>query len=212
MQTKEMIQQGMEEIKLKYGDWGFDIPLPYGIWTRGNLGFPHTRLMRIKQIASDLSRKPLSECRVLDLGCLDGMFSIEFAKEGAVTIGMDVREAHIQKAMFCKAALELDNLDFRKDDVRNISVDRYGRFDVIICSGILYHLPALDAINLINSMFQMVHCVVIIDTQVALEPVEMVLHDGNEFWGSLYREYPDDATPEQKEKGPWSSADNTFSF
>ena len=31
---------------------------------------------------NDLSKKLLSECRLLDLGCLDGIFSFEFALHG----------------------------------------------------------------------------------------------------------------------------------
>ena len=38
MYTKEQIQQELDELKLKYGEWNFDIPLPFGIWTKGNLG------------------------------------------------------------------------------------------------------------------------------------------------------------------------------
>lgn len=212
MHTKESIQSGLYELQLKYGNWSNDIPLPFGLWTRGNLHIPHTRLKRILQIANDLSIKPLSESRVLDLGCLDGIFSIEFAQHGAHTLGVEVRESNIQKAIFCKNAYGLDNLEFLKEDVRNLSVDRHGKFDVIICSGILYHLPAADAIGVMNQMFQMTNRIVIIDTQISFEPEEMVLHNGEEFWGRTYREHADDATPEEKEKNIWGSADNTTSF
>ena len=33
MYSKEQIQQGLDELILEYGEWNFDIPLPYGIWT-----------------------------------------------------------------------------------------------------------------------------------------------------------------------------------
>ena len=86
----------------QYGDWTYDIPLPFGIWTKGNLKMPHTRLKRIVQIVKDVCHKPFSDIRVLDLGCLDGIFSIEFAKQGSETIGVEIREANIIKALFCK--------------------------------------------------------------------------------------------------------------
>jgi hypothetical protein len=38
----------------------------------------------------------------------------------------------------------LPNVEFVTDDVRNFSRKRYGAFDVVICSGILYHLPGKD--------------------------------------------------------------------
>ena len=99
MRTKESIQSGLNELQLKYGNWSNDIPLPFGLWTRGNLHIPHTRLKRILQIANDLSIKPLSESRILDLGCLDDCVCVERDGDaehipGAVgvvglTIGMD---------------------------------------------------------------------------------------------------------------------------
>ncbi|MEO7839398.1 MAG: class I SAM-dependent methyltransferase [Anaerolineales bacterium] len=212
MQSKESIQQELDELKNKYGDWTYDIPLPFNIWTRGNRQIPHTRLRRIVQIVKDLSGKPLNECRILDLGCLDGIFSIEFALHGAYTIGVEIREANLKKAIFCKEILELNNLDFRQDDVRNLSLESYGKFDFIICSGILYHLPAADAINLIQNMFEIVNRGVVIDTHVALIPKECFLYDSDKYWGISYREYPDDATPEKIAKFLLASAVNPISF
>ena len=212
MQSREALQLTLEKLKGEYGEWSYDIPLPHNVWTRGNLQVPHTRLKRIVQVVSDLSRKPLPECRILDLGCLDGIFSIEFAKQGAKTIGVEIREANIRKAIFCKEALGLQNLDFRQDDVRNISVESYGRFDAIICSGILYHLPAADAIDLITHMYDMVNRVVVIDTHVALNPIERFVYGDDEYWGSIFREHSDSATQEEKAKAHWSSADNLTSF
>jgi hypothetical protein len=146
------------------------------------------------------------------LGCLDGLFSIEFALHGAETIGVEIREANIKKAIFCKEVLGLDNLDFRQDDVRNISIGSYGKFDAIICSGILYHLPAADAIRLIETMFEMVRRVVVIDTHVTLVPQERFLHDTHEYWGATFREYPDDSTSETIAKALWAATDNSTSF
>lgn len=212
MQSKESIQRSLDELKREYGDWTYDIPLPFDIWTKGNLQIPHTRLKRIVQVVSDLSEKPLSECCILDLGCLDGKFSVEFALQGANTVGVEIREANIKKAIFCKEVLGLNNLDFRQDDVRNLSLESYGKFDFIICSGILYHLPAADAINLIQTMFEIVNRGVVIDTHVALIPKERFLYDSDEYWGSTYREYPDDATSETIAKARLASADNPTSF
>jgi SAM-dependent methyltransferase len=212
MQSKEAIQQRLDELKLQYGDWAYDIPLPYNIWTGGNLQKPHTRLKRIVQIASDLSRKRLSECRVLDLGCLDGIFSIEFALHGAATVGIEIREANIQKALFCKEVLGLDNLEFRQDDVRNVSLESYGTFDVIICSGILYHLPAFDSIDLIQKMFKMATRVVIIDTHISLLPEKEIRFEDKSYWGDSYREHSAGASVEEKARRLWSSIDNETSF
>ncbi len=212
MYSKDEIQKGLNDLINKYGEWNFDIPLPFNIWTRGNLQVPHTRLRRIVQIVNDLSQKPLSKCRILDLGCSDGMFSIEFALQGADTVGVEVREANIKKAIFCKEVLDLKNLDFRQDDVRKVSLESYGRFDAIICSGLFYHLPADDAIKLAKTMYDMVDRLIVLDVRVALEPEKKVLYNGDEYWGTIFREHPDNATPEEKAKRLWYSPDNVTSF
>ena len=100
--NKDRIQERMAQLVAQYGEWVYDLPLPHGIWTRGNQGIPHTRLKRLLQIVKDLSRKPLSSCRILDLGCLDGLFAIEFGLHGARVTGLDIREGHIKKASICR--------------------------------------------------------------------------------------------------------------
>jgi hypothetical protein len=140
------------------------------------------------------------------------MFSIEFALHGASTTGVEIRETNIKKAIFCKEVLGLDNLSFRQDDVRNISLEAYGKFDAIICSGILYHLPAADAIKLIKNMYELVNRVVVIDTFVSRLPEERCLYEANEYWGDTFQEHPADATPAEKLQRRGSSADNATSF
>lgn len=211
MDKNELTGQ-MNKLKEEYGDWAYDIPLPFDVWTRGNLKIPHTRLKRIVQIVTDLAGKPLSECRVLDLGSLDGLFSIEFAQQGAETVGVEVREANIKKAIFCKEVLNLNNLKFDQADVRNISVEKYGTFDVIICSGLLYHLTAADAIGLISKMYDLTNKIVIIDTHIALKSKKLFLNGNDKYWGLSYHEHKESHSQKQKSKKLWASWDNTESF
>ena len=111
------------------------------------------RLRRILQIAADYAKKPLAQCRVLDLACLEGHYAIEFALQGATVVGIEGRAASVAKCDFVKRELELERADFYQDDVRNLSVAKYGRFDIVICSGLLYHLPATDALRLSQAMY-----------------------------------------------------------
>ncbi len=109
---KETIQQKLNELKRESGEWTYDIPLPFDIWTRGNLGVPHSRLKRIVQTVHDLVGKPLNECRVLDLGCLDGIFSIEFALHGAQTIGVRSARQTYKKPSSVRKSLIWRNWNF----------------------------------------------------------------------------------------------------
>ena len=76
--------------------------------------------------------------RLADLGCLEGGFAVEFARMGFQVLGIEVREANIAACNYVKANTNLPNLEFIKDDACNIA--KYGVFDVVFCSGLLYHL------------------------------------------------------------------------
>jgi SAM-dependent methyltransferase len=211
--TREGLLSALSEVKRQHGEWTYDIPLPFDVWTKGNKGLPHTRLKRIVQMAVDLVGKPLDQCRVLDLACLDGQFAIEFALRGARSVGIEIRPSHVAKARFCAGVLGLHNLVIHQDDVRNLSTDKYGRFDIVVCSGILYHLLAQDAIDLVYKMHDVADRLVLIDTEHSLRPQqEIQTPKGRSYAGHAYREHAEGATDDQKQASGWASWDNTTSF
>jgi SAM-dependent methyltransferase len=212
MQTRESLARQLDDLRRQYGEWSTDIPLPFGLWTRASGQAPHTRLKRIVQIVQDLSGKPIAECRVLDLGCLEGLFAIELALKSATVVGVEIREGNFKKAEFSRQALGLENLTFIQQDVRKVSRETLGEFDVVICSGLLYHLPADDVFRLVESMHDMSRRLVIIDTHVSLRPVQRVAHAGREYLGHVYREHPEGASQSDKARSLWASWDNTKSF
>ena len=212
MPDKETIEQEMAEIREKYGDWTEDIPLLHGIYTKGDTEAPHTRLRRVMQIAQDLTLKPLEECRVLDFGCLEGVYSMEFALRGAQVVGVEIRTPNIEKARFVKKILELDNVEFIHDNVNNISVERLGQFDIIVCSGILYHLLADDVMKMVRNLHEMSTRMAIVDTHISFEPREKVELEGREYWGKTFQEHPEVSSMEYRAAQLWMSWDNTTSF
>jgi hypothetical protein len=202
------IANELKEITQTHGEFSFNIPLPQGVWTKGYFGNPHTRLRRILQTTSDVMNKPLSDCRILDLGCLDGLFSLEFASHSCPVLGLDVREPNIARARFCARAMNLKNIEFVEADARNISVEKYGKFDAIICCGLLYHLTASDAITLIQRMYEMAERAIIVDTNISLAGIERF----NGHAGHTYFEHRPEASKEEKLLALWASADNETSF
>lgn len=76
--------------------------------------------------------------RVADLGCLEGGYAAAFASEGYDVLGIEGRESNFERCQRVAAGLELPNLSFAHDDVRNLTA--HGMFDVAFCSGLLYHL------------------------------------------------------------------------
>ena len=186
MKEKGEVEAGLASHIRQYGEWVVNIRLPHGLWTQGHEGGPETRLKRVLQIIRDISLKPLTEdSRILDLGCLDGIYSIEFALQGANVTGIEVREANLKRALFTKDAYDLTNVQFIRDDVRNISREKYGSFDIILCSGILYHLPTPDVFYFVNKMHEMTDRATIIDTHVSLNPSASASHNGRFYYGEV---------------------------
>ncbi len=79
-----------------------------------------------------------SGVRIADIGCLEGGYTIEFARLGFEAVGIEVRENNFANCTFVKERSGLQNLHFVHDNALNI--DKYGPFDVIFCCGLLYHL------------------------------------------------------------------------
>jgi 2-polyprenyl-3-methyl-5-hydroxy-6-metoxy-1,4-benzoquinol methylase len=132
-------------IESEHGPWtAYNIDLGDGTQTAPQLACPHLRLRRIVQTVSDFAGKPWSELRILDLASLEGIFALECASHGAQVVAIEGREANNVRAKFAAEALGLSNVEFVTDDVRNLSEGKFGRFDVILCSGILYHLLPSD--------------------------------------------------------------------
>jgi len=139
--------------------------------------------------------------RVLDLGCLEGYFSTECALHGAEVLGVDAREINIKKCEFVKSALAAPRLEFALDDAMNVTVDRYGRFDVVLALGLLYHLD--DPFTFLAQVAEMCQGFLVLDTLVALEDGPQTIGEwapelsdirtfpsrGESYRGRLYREY-----------------------
>lgn len=170
------------------------------------------RLRRFLQIACDLAGKPLDQLRVLDLACLEGHYGIEFALHGAEVVGIELREANLAKARYAKEYLQLDRLTLFQDDVRNLSLEKYGQFDLVICSGILYHLDAPDVFHFMRRIFEVCTRAAIFDTQIALHPQATFTFENEAYHGSWYTEHNASADRETRLKDLWASVDNIRSF
>jgi 2-polyprenyl-3-methyl-5-hydroxy-6-metoxy-1,4-benzoquinol methylase len=117
----EQIKLKRQKIVEQFGDWtAHNILLQADTYTydeshpkfEEQLRGHGIHLQRIVQIVSDVTNQPLSNLRVLDLVCLEGLYGIEFARHGSEVIGIEGREANVVKAQFAKDVLELDNITF----------------------------------------------------------------------------------------------------
>jgi hypothetical protein len=149
---------------------------------------------------------------VLDLACLEGQYAVEFALHGAEVLGIEGRPASVAKCEYVKASLDLRQCTFICDDVRNISRERYGAFDIVICSGILYHLPAADALKFLKGIYSMNDNVLLIDTFISLFGRTAIDVNGRSVRGHYYFEHAEADDELAKRKRSWASLDNPESF
>ena len=201
----------LEDFVRRHGPWtAHNIDLGDGVTTMGTRPVAEElALRRMLQAATDLAGRPLHELRVLDLGCNEGLFAIEFARHGAEVVGIEGREASLEKARFVQKLLKLDRLQFHCDDVRNLDEARYGRFDVVLCVGLLYHLDEPDVMEFIERMARVCDRVTLLHTHISIAPKVSCTWKGHTYWGRHFLEHLPDEDPTG---AGWSSLDNLSSF
>lgn len=178
--------------------------------TEGLDNSPHAR--RIIQVAVDLRRGSLAGARVLDLGSAHGMYTLECARRGAYSLGLEGRSAWIDQAVATRDSLGLSSAEFAQADVRELSEEHFGRFDVSLCLGLLYHLTAEEAFVLLKKLCKMTDDFLIVDTQFALAPQEDRTLDGRIYSGCEFPEHPVGTSPEDVEGNMGAALDGDHSF
>ena len=76
---------------------------------------------------------------MLDIGARDGFFSFEAERRGAEVLALDFMPPD-RTGFGVAAELRGSKVDYRVDNVYNLSPERHGTFDLVLCLGVLYHL------------------------------------------------------------------------
>jgi len=153
----------------------------------------------------------------VDLGCCEGGLSIELARIGYAVVGIDVRKRNIDLAETLKEATGSKNVSFIQADVSKFI--EYGKFDVVLCWGLLYHLDNPE--GLLDKIGEKCGRLLILSTHYApgddqpLRAKQYGLSDLT-YMGSLrgrwYKEFDPDAPKSLREAAIWSSFKNDKSF
>jgi tRNA (mo5U34)-methyltransferase len=110
------------------------------------------RRMRLLQIPKDLTGKT-----VLDMGSWDGFWAFECERRGAkrvLAIDTWVSERHYQTFLYAHERMG-SKIDHVRMDAHDLSPEAIGKFDLVLCLGLLYHLRhplrALERIRSVTS-------------------------------------------------------------
>jgi hypothetical protein len=174
--------------------------------------------------------------RLVDLGCLEGGYAVEFARMGFQVLGVEVRDVNFAACNYVKSKTNLPNLAFVKDDAWNIA--KYGIFDVIFCCGLLYHLDRPK--KFLETVSSVTKKIMILQTHFSIDNIydniyarlpavvrrlltkvikshadrhrlaRVSVNEG--LPGRWYTEFPDDESFSRRENSKWASWDNRRSF
>jgi SAM-dependent methyltransferase len=211
----DVLLREKHEFEERYGPWtAHNIRLAEGVYTISpEPSGDEVKLRRVVQLVSDLFDGRISGLRVLDLACLEGMYAIELAARGADVVAIEGREANIEKARFAARALGVEErIDFSLGDVRHLSREREGEFDVVLCLGLLYHLDAADVFPFVDRLVETCRRALVLDTNVSLAPDDEHRRDGAVYRGESLFEHDPASTQEERLKALWSSLDNTSAW
>jgi SAM-dependent methyltransferase len=129
---------------------------------------------------------------VLDLGAGNGEIAAELAVRGAAVTAVEGRAENAAdiRALRDQRRIPKASLEVLVSDVRSLEWDVLGEFDVVVCSGLLYHLPLQDALELAKRMHAACRRMAVIDTEVAWGPLVEETVEGRRYAGLRFRERP----------------------
>jgi tRNA (mo5U34)-methyltransferase len=111
--------------------------------------------------------------RVLDLGCNAGYWSLAAIEAGAdFVFGIDGRQVHVDQANLVFEAKGVEESRYRFELGNIFSYDFTGRFDVVLCLGLMYHIA--KPIELFELMSGVEPQLLLIDTAVSLAPASVL--------------------------------------
>jgi SAM-dependent methyltransferase len=122
---------------------------------------------------------------VIELGSLEGGHSFALAQNPAIkrVTAIEGRAINIKKAKLVQEVLGDKKVEFVEDDIEKTDFNKFGKFDAVFCSGLLYHLPR--PWELIPKLAA-ISPDIFIWTQISEEPKAKKVREG--WRGKFYRE------------------------
>ncbi len=121
--------------------WHHQIDLGEGVLTPGN-----TSIAILESQASEYFRDGIQGKSLIDIGCWDGYNSFEAHRRGARDVLATDHFAWSDQCWGDRAAFDIAHsllapqVRVEEIDIPDLSVDRVGRFDIVLFAGVFYHL------------------------------------------------------------------------
>jgi SAM-dependent methyltransferase len=210
--SPDELREQLREITEGGAPWSRQTYLRDGVFTVGDRPLATDfRLRWLLQLASDLFGGELAGLRVLDLGCEEGHFAVEFARHGAEVVAVDVRDEHLSRARFLAEATGA-RLETVQADVRELDTDALGEFDLVLCLGLHYHLDTPDLFAFFENLARLCRRALILYGNHSLAGRETREHHGREYHGAAVFEHAGGTSEAERRRLGLASADNPSSF
>ena len=187
------------------------LTLPSARWTMDR----HPVARSVYRLLHALYPGGLEGKTIIDVGCLEGGYTTEFARLGMRATGLEVRESNYNNCLFVQSRVNLPNLQFIHGDANDIA--RYGRYDVFFMNGLLYHLE--QPRRFLQHVGRNCGRALVIHTHVAFSHEteaarKFNLSESTENEGLLGRWFPEhgDLSSDELDRLKWSSWQNRRSF
>lgn len=219
----EWTRERILEVRDLLSPWNHNIALPHGVYTTACDYYcpAYREIMRIvlERLGGEFRGR-----RILDIGCLEGYFSIECALQGADVLGVDGKLLNVRKCEFVRSVLGVERATFVQGDAMKLTRESHGRFDVVLALGLLYHLE--DPYAFLENVAGLCDGFIVIDTHVVLEDQPETIKEGwrpdlsemrtltfreRRYEGRLFREFPPGTARDVKDVSPTASLENELS-
>lgn len=122
----------LEEINA-FDTWYHRAPLYDDVFTKGTCDV--IRVLKKLDLPQDMSN-----LRILDIGTRDGFFAFECERRNAAeVIAIDYAPVELTGFSILKKWYG-SAVEYIQDNIYNITPEKYGVFDIVLCLGVLYHL------------------------------------------------------------------------
>ena len=127
----------------------------------------------------------LTGMRVLDLGTYDGLFAFEAERRGAgEVVAVDRWDGGSMRGFLLAREILGSRVKAVQRDIYTLTADELGTFDLVICCGLLYHLP--DPLLALRTIRPLCYKQLVLETHLDLLDVPrpaMAFYPGDELAG-----------------------------
>jgi tRNA (mo5U34)-methyltransferase len=113
----------------------------------------------------------------IDFSSHQGFFSFHLAQHCRHVLGLEYQQRHIDSANLIKQALQIENVEFLKEDLEKMPRGRHEPADIVICFGLMYNLE--NPIAVLRRARELTKKTLLIETQTTILDLEGAIDSGH---------------------------------